>query len=292
MMFFIENCPFFPFDWMKLKLSEHEYTNYCNSLCTDFWVKISNGKHYLLTSVREDGLNTLTLEVRDCLGDFIDSFTKIPCCLSHDDERFPLSISELIIHRKSIYVNSNMILRESKDNVKISVPSYFRVVLDENSVVQNFELKNMTFSKEKSALEYVAWHGIHRSELNPSYAMLSALKSYDINYNGIQHLKGTKDEVSITSYDSAGNPVKRDTYFNSKDDHDTFYVELLHNILHFNSIERELHVKSNFCRMLKDLESIKNMEPKYCEQQRAFNSFHERWVRCFNIKTPRSYDLK
>jgi hypothetical protein len=60
MIFDIENCPFIPFDWLKLKLSQDDYVYSSNTRDLDVFVKIADRKHYMLSLYHKDNIQTIT----------------------------------------------------------------------------------------------------------------------------------------------------------------------------------------------------------------------------------------
>jgi hypothetical protein len=144
MIFDIENCPFIPFDWLKLKLSQDDYVYSSNTQDLDVFVKIADRKHIVLSMYHKDNVQTITFEVRECIGEFTDTSLKIPAGLSHDNEKFPLCLSDTIIARKNIFINNDLRVNRYFDKIRVPVPSFFTLT-SEKGKIKNFEIKNAKF---------------------------------------------------------------------------------------------------------------------------------------------------
>lgn len=285
MKFNIREIPFIPFAWMNLKLNDFEFINSKLSQEIDTFVKISRGKHYLLTIKRSEGgdIEDYLFEVRECLGDLTTSFLMIPENLAHDDERFPLCIDETIVPYKTLYVcNEFFRITETVQKTRITVPSYFRVRTYKGEV-KEFELKNAKYDREAKTLRYVNWFTAPKSFLSPRHATIDM--NHQNQFAGIQHIIGDDKEFVISYYDNDGNPIKRTTCI--KQASSPIYEDFMHNTMHFEVKSRVELSEEKYNEMLSVLHSISKMNPRYCTQQQAFDIFNSDWMAVFKISSYR-----
>jgi len=289
MIFDIENCPFIPFNWLKLKLSQDDYIYSSNTQDLDVFVKIADRKHYMLSLYHKDDIQTITFEVRECIGEFSDTSLKIPGGLSHDNEKFPLCTSDTIIERKNIFINNDLRVNRYFDKIRVPVPSFFTLT-SEKGKIKNFEIKNVKFLKDEARLEFVLWQGVSRCVISPENATIEHPANYDTNFNaGLKHIIGNDNEVSILHYNKDGICFEKNTHLNTGIH--CFYSSLLYDILHFSFSEREDADRRFFTQMNNELQNIRNMDSRHCTKAQAFDNFHNRWTRAFNFTTPNSYIL-
>lgn len=281
MKFDINTCPFIPFSWMKLKLTEDEeiYSNI--SPLEDKYIKISKGKCYSLTIKRDGAYEEIIFSLKESncsLSELLDS--------SNLRNSNYTTAATVVPHTK-LFASERTYQLSTIENGKVSVdiPSFFSVTLLNKSVIK-FELQNMKFNTKLQKMVCEEWSCPQKSWLWPGKARVENLCDYNSSFDGIKHVFGGPKDVTLYCYNDANVLYKRETHYNTGVR--CFYNALVCDALYFLDDAVDEDNKKLYAQMEKELGDIGQMNSRLADQGSAFWNFYKSWPRYFHVKTPYS----